>query len=45
MIKRDFDKALDLAIAEAKTTAADYLPGWSGPSDDRAVTRPRCSRP
>lgn len=34
MIKRDFDKALDLAIAEPKTTAADYLPGWSGPSDD-----------
>ncbi|RDJ23028.1 chromosome partitioning protein ParB [Bosea caraganae] len=33
-IKRDFDKALDRAIAEAKTQAADYLPGWSGPSDD-----------
>lgn len=34
VIKRHFDKALDLAMVEAKTEAAGYLPGWSGPSDD-----------
>jgi len=34
LVRRSFDKALDLAIAEAKSEDASYLPGWSGPSDD-----------
>ncbi len=31
-IKGDFSSALDKALTLAKTTAADYLPGWCGPS-------------
>jgi hypothetical protein len=31
MIERDFERALDLALELAKSTDADYLPGWCGP--------------
>ncbi len=34
LVRRSFDKALDHALAEAKTEEASYLPGWSGPSGD-----------
>ena len=33
-VERKFDKALELAMAEAKSPHADYLPGWCGPIDD-----------
>jgi hypothetical protein len=36
-IEEDFDRAMELALKLAKSTDADYLPGWCGPvpDDDR----------
>jgi hypothetical protein len=36
-IDEDFDRAMELALKLAKSTDADYLPGWCGPvpDDDR----------
>jgi hypothetical protein len=34
VIERDFDRALERALALAKTPAANYLPGWCGPSPE-----------
>jgi hypothetical protein len=34
LIERDFDRAMDKALALAKSTDADYLPGWCGPSPE-----------
>ena len=31
LVERDFDHALERALQLAKTTDADYLPGWCGP--------------
>jgi len=31
LIERDFDRALDKALELARSTDADYLPGWCGP--------------
>jgi hypothetical protein len=33
-IERDFDRALERALALAKSSAASYLPGWCGPVPD-----------
>ena len=33
-IERDFDRALERALALAKTPAANYLPGWCGPAPE-----------
>jgi hypothetical protein len=33
-IERDFDRAMEQALALAKSPAANYLPGWCGPSPD-----------
>jgi hypothetical protein len=34
VIEREFDKALEKALALAKSADADYLPGWCGPAPD-----------
>lgn len=34
LVQRDFDRALDRAIALAKSRDADYLPGWCGPAPE-----------
>ncbi len=34
IIERDFDRALEKAVALAKSKDADYLPGWCGPSPE-----------
>jgi hypothetical protein len=31
LIERDFDRAMERALALAKSTDAGYLPGWCGP--------------
>jgi hypothetical protein len=33
-VERDFDRAMEKAIALAKSPDADYLPGWCGPSPE-----------
>jgi hypothetical protein len=30
-VERDFDRAVEKALALARSTTADYLPGWCGP--------------
>ncbi|MGB7034546.1 MAG: ParB-like protein [Xanthobacteraceae bacterium] len=34
LIERDFDRALEKALALSKSKDADYLPGWCGPSPE-----------
>jgi hypothetical protein len=34
MVERDFDRAMEQALALAKTAEASYLPGWCGPSPE-----------
>lgn len=34
LVKHDFDRALDRALALAREKDADYLPGWCGPADE-----------
>ena len=34
LVERDFDHAVEKALALAKTDAAGYLPGWCGPSPE-----------
>ena len=34
MVERDFDAAMEKALALAKSKDADYLPGWCGPSPE-----------
>jgi hypothetical protein len=34
MIEQDFDHAMEMALKLAKSTDADYLPGWCGPIPD-----------
>lgn len=34
LIVRDFDRALEKALELSKSTDADYLPGWCGPSPE-----------
>ena len=33
-VERDFDHAVEEALELAKSDAADYLPGWCGPSPE-----------
>jgi hypothetical protein len=33
-VERDFDRAVEEALELAKSDAADYLPGWCGPSPE-----------
>ncbi len=33
-VERDFDRAVEEALELAKSAAADYLPGWCGPSPE-----------
>ena len=33
-VERDFESALEKALSLAKSTAADYLPGWCGPAPE-----------
>jgi hypothetical protein len=33
-IERDFDRAMERALALAKSSGASYLPGWCGPAPD-----------
>jgi hypothetical protein len=33
-VERDFDRSMEQALALAKSPAANYLPGWCGPSPD-----------
>jgi len=37
MVEQDFDRAMEMALKLAKSSDADYLPGWCGPipDDDR----------
>jgi hypothetical protein len=37
MVEQDFDHAMEMALKLAKSSDADYLPGWCGPipDDDR----------
>jgi hypothetical protein len=34
MVEQDFDRAMEIALKLAKSTDADYLPGWCGPIPD-----------
>jgi len=34
VVEKDFDRALNMALAAARGTDARYLPGWCGPVDD-----------
>jgi hypothetical protein len=34
-VERDFDRALDKALELARSTDADYLPGWCGPAPEQ----------
>jgi hypothetical protein len=34
IVDRDFEKALEKALALAKSKDAIYLPGWCGPASD-----------
>ena len=34
LVERDFDRALEKAIALAKSEDANYLPGWCGPAPE-----------
>ncbi len=34
VVERDFERAVERALALAKSTDADYLPGWCGPSPE-----------
>jgi hypothetical protein len=34
MVERDFDRAVEQALALAKSMEADYLPGWCGPAPE-----------
>ena len=34
LVDADFDKAIEKAMASAKSQDAVYLPGWCGPADD-----------
>ena len=34
LVERDFDRALEKAMALAKSKDADYLPGWCGPAPE-----------
>jgi len=34
LVSHDFDRAMEKAIALAKSTDANYLPGWCGPSPE-----------
>ncbi len=34
IVERDFDRALEMALALARTKDADYLPGWCGPAPE-----------
>jgi len=34
LVERDFDEALDRALALAKSPEANYLPGWCGPGPE-----------
>lgn len=34
VVEKKFAKALDLALAEARSPHADYLPGWCGPQEE-----------
>jgi hypothetical protein len=33
-VERDFDRAIEQALQLAKSSAANYLPGWCGPAPD-----------
>ena len=33
-VERDFDRAIEQALQLAKSTDADYLPGWCGPAPE-----------
>lgn len=35
LVEKDFGTALTKALAAARSRAADYLPGWCGPIDDK----------
>ena len=34
IVERDFDRALEMALALARSKDADYLPGWCGPAPE-----------
>ncbi len=34
IVERDFDRALEMALALARNKDADYLPGWCGPAPE-----------
>jgi hypothetical protein len=37
MVEQDFDRAMEIALKLAKSTDADYMPGWCGPIPDEEL--------